>query len=243
MVSVKRAKPTTASREVNYAKAADAVAAAADEESEAEDEDTPEEEDDEEEESEEEEEEEESEEEESGEEENDVDLNGEGEDDDDDEDEDDEDEEDGDEVSEEETEVKPVQIKPMTSATGEQVTFDLRNLLAFNSHQVNTSALYKTKKSKQVEENITIPLDGLKNVVDEEHLLEKASDGCAQLVSALWQLPTERSDVGPLITLPTYFETRLPRALVSLPLEIGTNTSLKLIPNLTTSRVVLLKNN
>jgi hypothetical protein len=234
MVSVRRPKPTTASRKVDYAKAADAIAAA---ESEAEDEDTPEDEDDEEE----------SEEEESGEEEDEEeDHEGEGEDDEEDTDEDDdgdENEEDGDEVSEEETADVPVQIKPMASATGEQVTFDLRNLLAFNSHQVNTSALYKTKKSKKVEENITIPLEGPANVVNEEHLLGKASDGCAQLVSALWQLPTERSDVGPLITLPTYYETRLPRTLVSLHFEIGTNMSFKLIPNLTSSRVVLPKNN
>jgi hypothetical protein len=99
----------------------------------------------------------------------------------------------------------------------EQCTFDLRNMLAVNSHQIAPGSLYATKKgSKSADDNITIPLDkghGLE--VDEEFLLSKASAGCTQLVHALWQLPTERSDAGPLVHLPSYDEIKIPRALVS----------------------------
>jgi hypothetical protein len=98
----------------------------------------------------------------------------------------------------------------------EQCTFDLRNLLAVNSHQIASSSLYATNKSSMSEEDIEIPLDkghGLEVNVD--FLLSKASSCCAQLVQALWQLPNEISDAGPLVHLPHYDEIRIPRALVS----------------------------
>jgi nitric oxide reductase activation protein len=103
-----------------------------------------------------------------------------------------------------------------TMKGAEECTFDLRNMLAVNSHQLASNSLYTTKKPSKSEEFLTIPLDkghGLN--VDEEFLLSKASAGCTQLVRALWQLPTESSDAGPLITLPGYGEIKIPRALVS----------------------------
>mmetsp|Transcript_10112 Transcript_10112/g.14833 ORF Transcript_10112/g.14833 Transcript_10112/m.14833 type:complete len:437 (-) Transcript_10112:1119-2429(-) len=109
-----------------------------------------------------------------------------------------------------------VKIKPISSPTGENCTFDLRNLLAMNSHQVETAKLYLTKK--EGDEEITIPTkSSLIASVDEDHLLEKATDGCTQLINALWQLPTERSDVGPIASLPSFFVTKLPRQLPPPP--------------------------
>lgn len=101
------------------------------------------------------------------------------------------------------------------SSSGEQCTFDLRNLVAVNSHQLDATSLYSSKRKQSKEADITIPstLTGIQ--VDEDQLLEKAQDGCAQLISALWQLPTERSDAGPLVTLPSYCEVKIPRAMVS----------------------------
>ena len=52
-------------------------------------------------------------------------------------------------------------------------------------------------------------------VTNEELLLEKAIDGCIQLITVLWQLPIERSDARPLVKLPTFVESRIPHALVS----------------------------
>jgi hypothetical protein len=127
-----------------------------------------------------------------------------------------EDEDKSDDDIDEEKEQKPSwdRIESQLSASGEQCTFDLRNLVAVNSHQLNASSLYSSKKSAR-ESDITIPLEDNRIQVDEEHLLEKARDGCAQLISAIWQLPTEQSDAGPLVTLPSYFEIKIPRALVS----------------------------
>jgi len=107
-------------------------------------------------------------------------------------------------------------IKPLISASGEQCTFDLKNLLAINSHQVETGKLYSTKKMG--DEDIIIPSSStLITSIDEDHLLEKATDGCAQLINALWQLPTERSDTGTLVSLPSYSVTKLPRQLPPPP--------------------------
>jgi len=106
------------------------------------------------------------------------------------------------------------------SATGEPCTFDLRNLLAVNTHQINTKTLYSTTKTKN--ESVTIPsMQILANLnVDEEQLLEKATDGCTQLIAALWQLPTERSSAGPMVHLPSFDDSRIPRALVSFVVQL-----------------------
>ena len=130
---------------------------------------------------------------------------------------DDDDSDNGDEDDDEEDDDvdEQQQFEQPESASGEPCTFDLRNLLAMNAHQINTKKLYSTKKTTQ--ESVTIPAMQVMATltVDEEHLLEKATDGCAQLVAALWQLPKERSDAGPMIQLPSFDESRIPRALVS----------------------------
>ena len=106
-------------------------------------------------------------------------------------------------------------IVPPTSTTGEQCTFDLRNLLATNAHQINTAELY-LPKTKSQKKNVTICPENLDVVVNEDYLLNKATEGCSQLIEALWQLPVERSDAGPMVALPSFDESRIPRALVCM---------------------------
>lgn len=111
---------------------------------------------------------------------------------------------------------KPSALVSAAGKGSEQCIFDLRNMLALNSHQVAAMSLYSKKAQKVEEENITIHLSsGHELSVDEDFLLSKATTGCTQLVHALFQLPTERSDAGPLVQLPHYDEIKLPRALVS----------------------------
>jgi hypothetical protein len=100
-------------------------------------------------------------------------------------------------------------------------TFDMHNLVAVNSHQIASNSLYDVSSSKKnpsisPDSGITIPLSSALNI-NEEFLLAKATEGCAQLVQALWMLSTEKSDAGPLASLPLYDEIRIPRALVSCP--------------------------
>ena len=120
------------------------------------------------------------------------------------------------EESESEEEEEEVNLPAPTSTSGEQCSFDLRNLLAMNSHQIDTSELYSRRSKKEKEEHITIPPEKMGSVVNEQFLLEKATDGCAQLIEALWQLPTERSDAGPMVTLPSFDASSVPRALVRI---------------------------
>jgi Ribosome biogenesis regulatory protein (RRS1) len=115
-------------------------------------------------------------------------------------------------------------VRSASSSHPEACTFDLRNLLATNTHQVDTVALYKqpAKKDKVPSDEgkaITIPGDSMPAVANDDALLRMATDGCQQLIAALWQLPVERSDAGPLVTLPGYEEVRIPRALVRWPKE------------------------
>jgi hypothetical protein len=135
------------------------------------------------------------------------------------EDESDDEEMDDEELNNEQRLKRPSPQNPvgLPSATGESCTFDLRNLLAMNSHQINAEKLYNAKISSNRTEvdNATIPWTGGKLFPNEDYLLEKAVDGCSQLVSAIWQLPVERSDAGPLVHLPGYDESRIPRTLVS----------------------------
>jgi hypothetical protein len=95
----------------------------------------------------------------------------------------------------------------------EKCEVDLRNLTAFNTHQINHSALY-SKQSSSRKEKETITANGTK-VTNEDYLLEKATGGCSQLLRGLWTLETVRTDIGPLAVLPSYFDTVTPRALVS----------------------------
>mmetsp|Transcript_2153 Transcript_2153/g.2330 ORF Transcript_2153/g.2330 Transcript_2153/m.2330 type:complete len:461 (+) Transcript_2153:91-1473(+) len=92
----------------------------------------------------------------------------------------------------------------------ENCTLDLRNLLAMNSHQVNYRALYQEKNSD--DGALTINTIGFQKA-DENHLLEKATDGCSQLLKGLWELETEKTDAGPLAVLPSYFVNKTPREL------------------------------
>jgi len=131
-------------------------------------------------------------------------------------DDDDDDDDDDDVVEEEEAEESSegeemeVDIR---KGGDEKINIDLRNLLAFNSHQVNHQALYQ-KQSKNIDDQTTICAEGAK-IANEDHLLEKAAEGCAQLLTGLWKLETEKTDAGPMATLPSYFETVTPRELVS----------------------------
>ena len=94
----------------------------------------------------------------------------------------------------------------------EKCSLDLRNLLAINSHQVNHRLLYR-KKSDVDDDNASLCTSGLMKAND-DYLLQKASEGCLQLLEGLWSLETEKSDAGPLATLPTYVQTVTPRELV-----------------------------
>lgn len=125
-----------------------------------------------------------------------------------------EEDESGGDDDDDEQEQSNARMESQLSSSGEQCTFDLRNLVAVSSHQLNASLLYSSKRPAR-ESDITISLEDSRIQVDEEQLLEKARDGCAQLISAIWQLPKETSDAGPLVTLPSYFEIKIPRALVS----------------------------
>jgi len=127
------------------------------------------------------------------------------------------------------------------SFSNENCSFDLRNLLALNSHNIDTRTLYNNKNKGGRDEKLTIsPYDnddfatntkkknssvsaGAKacmkycDSINEQYLLQKATDGCTQLLDSLWRLPIKNSDVGPMVTLPTYDEITLPRALPPPP--------------------------
>lgn len=77
---------------------------------------------------------------------------------------------------------------------------------------MNHRALYK--KSSVTDESTEIFVDGMK-IANEDHLLQKASEGCTQLLAGLWKLETERTDAGPRAILPSYYQTVTPRELVS----------------------------
>ena len=119
---------------------------------------------------------------------------------------------------EEDPVVEETEIRQPVSSNGEPCTFDLRNLLAINAHQVDIKSIYqKPANSKPDMDKTTISLTPAFDFarVDEAYLLQKASDGCAQIVEALWQLPKEKSDAGAMVRLPMQDDSRVPRALVS----------------------------
>lgn len=129
---------------------------------------------------------------------------------------DDESEEEDEEVMEEEEDsagvVEDDEDEEIPMGGEEKCNVDLKNLLAFNTHQVNHRTLYK--KSSVTDESTEIFVDGMK-IANEDHLLQKASEGCTQLLAGLWKLETERTDAGPRAILPSYYETVTPRELVS----------------------------
>lgn len=130
------------------------------------------------------------------------------------------DEDDSDDVSDGEESMDDTDA-PSSALQSEAYTFDLRNMLAINTDQLAMGSFYDAKKTKiKAGKDIEIPLDPVRGAsleVNEEYLLSKATDGCTKLIRALWELPTEVSDAGPLVTLPTYDEIRIPRALPPPP--------------------------
>ena len=69
------------------------------------------------------------------------------------------------------------------------------------------------------EELPTILVSGAK-MANDEYLLQKASEGCSQLLSGLWKLETEKSDAGPMAILPKYCDIVTPRELVSCHVHV-----------------------
>jgi hypothetical protein len=100
---------------------------------------------------------------------------------------------------------------------GEQWTLDLRNLLAVNTHQIDLADMYKVTEASHKNEKVTIDVEQKKGLVNDDYLLQKASEGCTQLLAGLWKLDTQKSDAGPMAILPSYFEIPTPRSLVSIP--------------------------
>lgn len=115
--------------------------------------------------------------------------------------------------------VLDVEVDRTTRDGMNECSFDLRNLLAINSHQVSIKELYDfdTNMGTASDGLCTISLPSVPIKVNEDHLLQKANEGMTQLLSALWKLPTERSDVGPIASLPTFFEIKIPRELPPPP--------------------------
>jgi len=105
-------------------------------------------------------------------------------------------------------------------AGDEACSFDLRNLTAVNPHPLQETALYK--KNKNVNENITINTLQSSSQINDDYILEKATEGCTQLIHALWQLPHEKSDAGPQMILPSYDKIDIPRALPPPPPKVDT---------------------
>lgn len=100
--------------------------------------------------------------------------------------------------------------------TSENCTFDLRNLVAVNNHEMDIQSLYATSSSnndKEATKEYCITRKPGDYPANEDFLLKKASESCQQLIAALWILPKEQTDVGPLVTLPPKSEIPLPRAL------------------------------
>eukprot|EP00584_Thalassiosira_punctigera_P007827 CAMPEP_0172533930 /NCGR_PEP_ID=MMETSP1067-20121228/6474_1 /TAXON_ID=265564 ORGANISM="Thalassiosira punctigera, Strain Tpunct2005C2" /NCGR_SAMPLE_ID=MMETSP1067 /ASSEMBLY_ACC=CAM_ASM_000444 /LENGTH=473 /DNA_ID=CAMNT_0013318651 /DNA_START=52 /DNA_END=1473 /DNA_ORIENTATION=- len=114
-------------------------------------------------------------------------------------------------------------IDDSNTSGGEQCTFDLANLLAMNTHQVNAAELYRrddrapsSKTDEWYGGALTIPATTGVASVNEPLLLAKAAEGTTQLLRELWRLPAEKTDVGPMARLPSS-ETKLPRSLPPPP--------------------------
>ena len=138
--------------------------------------------------------------------------------DDEDDDEEEEEEEDDAEKARQQQKVANAGNKFVIPGTEEPCTFDLRNLLAMSSYPIDSTQLYSKKGSSSKilatdaqTKNIILPQS---SSVNEDYLLQKSVEGCNQMIAALWQLPVERSDAGPMVMLPTYDESKIPRKLV-----------------------------
>ena len=112
-----------------------------------------------------------------------------------------------------------------SAGQNELCTFDLGNLLSFNTHQVNAAELYRKGTNSNLNKEWydarpptieAATTTGLPNSINESMLLAKAAEGTTQLLRELWKLPTEKTDLGLLAKLPTA-ETKLPRMLPPPP--------------------------
>jgi len=136
-------------------------------------------------------------------------------------------EEEGSDDEMDEDEPQPQSNDNIATSNDEQCIFDLSNLLALNTHQVNAAELYAktTTKNDNSEWYAAIPTitpvstkgSGIQMPhVNEALLLSKAAEGTTQLLAELWKLPSEKTDVGMLAKLPNASgEIKLPRSLVS----------------------------
>lgn len=136
-----------------------------------------------------------------------------------------EEEEEDEEMSDENKQERDGKSSNSLSADGsEQCTFDLTNLLAFNTHQINAAQLYSAAPNSKLDKewytsaNVTIS-STLPHPVNEALLLEKAAAGTTQLLRELWRLPMEKksSDVGLMAKLTAADGSavfKLPRSLV-----------------------------
>ena len=133
-----------------------------------------------------------------------------------DEDDSDEDEEEAEQISEEMRYKSKGASQGLYTQDGEEMwTLDLRNLIAVNAHQIDHGELHRPSSesnNSMVDKKITI--DANHAPVNEDYLLQKASEGCAQLLTGLWNLDTQKSDAGPMAILPSFFELPTPRSLV-----------------------------
>jgi len=138
-------------------------------------------------------------------------------------------EEEGSDDEMDEDEPQPQSNDNIATSNDEQCIFDLSNLLALNTHQVNAAELYAktTTKNDNSEWYAAIPTitpvstkgSGIQMPhVNEALLLSKAAEGTTQLLAELWKLPSEKTDVGMLAKLPNASgEIKLPRSLPPPP--------------------------
>eukprot|EP00592_Proboscia_alata_P015384 CAMPEP_0194395510 /NCGR_PEP_ID=MMETSP0174-20130528/124465_1 /TAXON_ID=216777 /ORGANISM="Proboscia alata, Strain PI-D3" /LENGTH=499 /DNA_ID=CAMNT_0039191457 /DNA_START=39 /DNA_END=1538 /DNA_ORIENTATION=- len=106
----------------------------------------------------------------------------------------------------------------------ERCTFDLKNLLSHNNHQVDDTKLYSSTTPMEPEQGDVQSSTHIKKilgcqVVEEDYLMQKSSDACQQLIAAIWNLPRLKANKTgePLAVLPQRSEMILPRALPPPP--------------------------
>jgi hypothetical protein len=127
------------------------------------------------------------------------------------------DDDDDDQIGEDEEPRRPLIDNNIFIPGDEPCTFDLRNLLGVSAHPIDSASLYvpaKISKNLASADSTTPTTIDRSYFVNEEYLLKKAIAGCSQIVSALWQLPVERTNAGPMVQLPTFDDSKIPRALV-----------------------------
>jgi hypothetical protein len=128
------------------------------------------------------------------------------------------DDENSDEEETDEVIIHPPKQIDDVEGTKNPCNFDLRNLLATSTHPINSYELYK-KKNRSNDSNISFNNPEFPSA-DEDLLQHDAEQSCQQLITALWQLPRIRSSNSaagpPMVMLPSFDNSKIPRALVSL---------------------------